>query len=425
MRRYFTLGIVLSLSLLLFACASQQYPYPSYDLTQETWQKSVAYNTQGWRSGADKWFLTGDANQTELAIENAPDQAAVSTMQVNVPNFDSIEANGRFQVQIFGTTEPNSVYIYGPNRGVRASAVEVRGRTLVLTQTNAASGDIEKTIIRIGVKELNKITQAGCGTIEARHILSENLTVDSLPGGDGNVYISGNIRLNQVNHAGNGMLSIFDTITRHLVVNNDGAGKVNISGRVGVNQINQTSSGTVNLIGAYSNGLVIMARGSGKVSVYGRVNVRSIDAGEMAKVYVYYVDSTKLDVLLNENATIGLGGKADILQLDMYGSTSFYGRYLQVQRTIVRTHDLAHANITGHQEVFASADGMSSIYYFGNEGQIAKFTKDKASITVVGPDGSYAFPAGYAQTTHTVPLFSSSKHHKKHSRKHAASNYIK
>src|SRR5687768_1922955 len=111
MKRFLTFTIIFFLSFVtLMGCSSHPYPYPRNEFLQESWPSAVMTSPNGWTQGADRWFFSGEPNQTELDNRRAPFAASVSTMMVKVPNFSNIRVNGDFQVQIFGTYDHNSVY---------------------------------------------------------------------------------------------------------------------------------------------------------------------------------------------------------------------------------------------------------------------------------------------------------------------------
>ncbi|EKD71940.1 MAG: hypothetical protein ACD_46C00054G0004, partial [uncultured bacterium] len=209
MKHYFSIALMFFLTMFLISCAYNQYPYLNSDFTKETWQREIDRNPSHWARGADRWFLTGDPNATEIANKNAPDSAAISTMMVRVTDFTKITANGNFQVQIFGARDHNSVFVFGPNEDVRETIVTVNNGQLYLGQSDRAKSSMKRVIIRIGVKNLTQLVQMGCGTIEGIQLYSHHLTVSS--SGSGNVYLAGDVNLTRAAVRGDGSVSVFGT----------------------------------------------------------------------------------------------------------------------------------------------------------------------------------------------------------------------
>src|SRR3990167_1724015 len=123
--RSLMIGMIILCAFTLFGCTTKRVypPTINVDLTREVWQSQVESNPNKWTAGADRWFLTGNPSKTQVAILRAPYSAAVSTLSVAVPNFTKIKVNANVEVQIFGTQRHNSVYVYGPNQGVRQLAI--------------------------------------------------------------------------------------------------------------------------------------------------------------------------------------------------------------------------------------------------------------------------------------------------------------
>src|SRR3990167_1997619 len=216
MRPYLLFGLIIIFNLFLGGCVSSLPPSASIDFSQEIWMRNIHTNTYRWTFGADNWFLTGDANETEMANRYAPYSAAISTMRVRAPYFTDIKSNGDFQVQIFGTDGLNSVFVYGPNAGVRNVVVEVHGNTLCLGQMRPASL-MHRVIIRIGIRRLHHLIQRGCGRIEGRQIYSDALFVTAT--GSGNIYLAGNINLLRVENWGNASINLFHVYAPCLDIN--------------------------------------------------------------------------------------------------------------------------------------------------------------------------------------------------------------
>ncbi|RDI42439.1 GIN domain-containing protein [Aquicella lusitana] len=385
MKRYLLAGVVFPFFLSLAACTNQN-PYLSTDHTQENWRQLVDTNPHRWTKGADSWFLTGNPNMAELINRRAPYGAAISTMKVTVPdNYTDIKIDGAFQVQIFGTDEHNTLYLYGPNEGVREVAVEIQGKTLYIRQTQYISPKVmERVIVRIGVRRLRNLTQMGCGTIEAIRIRSSNLCIAATNTACGNVYLAGNVNLRRVDNAGNAAISVFGAYTPALEIKTSGTGSVNISGSVGVRSIEHQGAGDINIIGANSNGLNIRAEGKGKIGIQGFVNLKEVEAKDDACVYAYLVNSDNIKVSAYQHARVGLAGCARTLSAYTFNASRFYGRDFCTQSAFVRAHDTSHMNVTASQKLFASAAGDSSIYFFGPSNLVSEYVNGDGRIISMG-----------------------------------------
>jgi hypothetical protein len=373
---------ILLLALLLTSCAYQRIN-SNVDLTRETWQRHVDIRPDQWMKGGDhRWFLSGCDNTAEAMNRRAPINAAMSTMAVRVPsNFTNIKVNGNFQVQLVGTDEDNAVYIYGPNSAIREVVVNVSENTLYLKQSDAAPRCMNSVIIRIGIKNLRHLTQAGGGLIEGRLLRSSDLSIFS--SGSGPIYLGGTLNLRCITSTGSGSINVFGANTSDLNITTSGSGTVNVCGRVGVHCITHHGCGDVNIIGAMSNRLTIHADGKGKIGIKGHVSVQEIIAKGHACVYIYDLQGMTTRVYVMDRAHVGLAGCVKSLYVDANKGSCFEGRYLSTKNAYVRARDAAHMNVTANHQVFAAAMQNSSIYFFGPASILSQFTTENSIVVTL------------------------------------------
>ncbi len=381
------IGFLLFTVLLLAGCASNRLSYPSPALVEESWPYAVDTQVNQWAQGADHWFLTGNPNPTQKMNDHAPYVAAISTMEVKVPNFTNIDAGGQFQVQIVGTQGPNRVFVYGPNDGVRQVIVEVRGNTLYLRQPKNACPNVGRTIVRIGVRNLKELVQAGPGLIEGRQLQSTGLSVYSY--GSGGMYLIGNIRLCSVSNNGYGRISIFGAKATDLDIKTTNSGSVNISGHLTLRSIYHRGCGNINVIGVNGGVLTIDAAGSGKIGIQGCYDVCRVIAKGSVCVYSYCVNSGRLQAYVSDKATIGMAGYAANLSVMANSEGYFEGRYLHAKEAYLKLYDKSHVNLGASDRVFAAVNGASSVYFFGSPSNITKFVRDGGVILSVAENKKF------------------------------------
>lgn len=395
MRQYLIIGIMILSTLFMGGCAYNRNPYPKTNLADESWLSNVASSSNSWTDGASRWFFTGEPNRAERMNLNASYSEAISTMMVKVPDFTNINVNGPFQVQIFGTYDHNSVYIYGPNAGVRQAAVAVRGNTLFIRQPPDATCVRNCVIVRIGIRNLHTLTMGGSGTVEGRQLISNGLTISA--GGSGNAYLAGNIRVNCIINGGSGRISVFDAVSDKLDIKTSGAGDVNVSGGIGLRSIAHSGSGNVNVIGATSGGMTIFTVGSGKIGLNGQhINIKKIDARDNTCVYAYCLNSDGMYVYVQNNARVGLAGDANNVYVDVGKNSRFYGRYLRAQTAYARAHDQAHANVRAMTRMFGAATDNGSVYFFGSPKIMSQFISGNGVVIPIwygGQDDAYRYCA--------------------------------
>lgn len=377
----------------LSGCIYQYSRKPTADLTYETWQRQVDATSHGWAAGASTWFTRGDTERVDEMNASAPAVAAMSTIAVNVPaEMTNIRVAGRFQVQIFGSKGGNSLYIYGPNVAARSVNVRVSGQTLYIDEAKDAPRNMGVVIVRIGVRDLRRLVQAGPGSIEGRMIQSSGLNL--LSAGKGHIYLGGSFNVSCITSTSCGNISLFGAVTPRLNIVTTGSGTVNVSGNVGVSSITHHGYGNINVVGANSDSLVIRADGKGKIGINGRMAVCEIDARDKTCVYLYYANGSKLNVYVTDYARVGIAGCVGTLNVDAGKASRFEGHYLYATDAYVRAHDGAHINVSGTNKVFAAATESGSVYLFTSPGVLTQFYRDHGVVLPI-LTGNCKVPCGY------------------------------
>lgn len=365
------LGIAFFTALILTSC-SCCFQASDINPVKETWLCNINLDTNQWTRYADSWFLTGLPNRLEHSGLKSDPEKAETLMTIKVPDFDKVVINGSFQVQIVGNQEHNSVYILGSNISARQTSVEIRGQTLYIQQPTNRLTAFDKTIVRIGVRNLRCLTNLGCGNVYGRGIQSSNLSITSA--GSGNIMLMGNINLTQINQTGMGTVTVMGANTPSLDIQVIGNGGVNVCGHVGIHAINHRGDGEINILGADTDCLTIFASGCGTTSIVGFANLKKVTAINRSRVYLYWVNSDGTTVTESDDARVGLAGSTKMLNLNLKNHADFEGQYLRSDNIYVRTQDSAHANVATNQRLFAEARDKSSIYYFDSPKNKSDFT---------------------------------------------------
>lgn len=396
--------ILLFASFLLSGCIfNGDSPQRANDYTEETWQRAVTTNTSSWTKGADRWFFTGEPNGTEQINRRAPDSAGMTTTVVRVSDFTGIKTDGAYQLQVFGTDQANSVYIYGPNAGVNAISVSVQGDTLYVRQTNkeVPNSVMDGVIVRIGIQNLQKFIQKGCGSVEIIRIQTNKLEVMATSTSSGNIYLVGNMNLTRLVQNGSGMITVLGVNSPDLVIRTKGSGTVNLKGNIGIRSIVHHGQSDINIVGANSNKLDVNADGLGKIGIQGIVKVGCINAKDDVCVFIYNVRSECIEANLAGNARVGLKGFTKDLYVNTINKSVFLGRYLCAENAYVTACNDSHINVTACRKAFASAANQASIYFYGPAAILTEFTKDNGSVVVMGNQTWCSYGSEYRPYSYT------------------------
>lgn len=350
-------------------------------LTKEYWIKRVNTDPNLWiPKNISPWYFTGEPASMQSYVTSAPVQQAVTVMSVNTAPFTKIRIDGDFQVQISGMEEQNSVYIVGSNSAAREIVTEFKGQTVFIHPVADSKVNLKNVIVRIGVRNLDMLTNLGKATILGRYITSTQLKINNCD--DGCIILKGQMNILKITQAKSGKVIIIGACSPNLDIDVQESGSVNVSGRVGVRDI-KNKNGQVNIIGADSNALTITASGASITKIVGKVNLKCITASNKSCIYVYWVCSTDLIINAKDDAKIGVAGNAAIANINLKDNARLGGQYLYGQDVYIKTKDSAHANISAKHKLFSAATGDSSIYYFGSPTLKSSYTSQSGLIVPI------------------------------------------
>ncbi len=383
MKKNMVLGAILVIFLTLLGCKGPIYSPTQFNscLLNENWMQTVNTNPSKWLKNVDSWFITGQPNQTERANLRAPDAAAISYMSVRVPYFSNLKVEGDFQVQIVGNQATTSAYVVGPNTLVNDVVVEVNNQTVFIHPRKDSKANLSKVIVRLGVRDLQSITNAGTGTILGRHIVSIGLKITNCASGC--IILNGDMNVTKVIQSGSGTITVMGACAPCVQVEVKTNGNVNLSGHVGIQKIIHLGDGQVNIIGADTDSLSIEASGCGLTSVVGYAQLKKVTAKNSSQVYVYWVTGQGAYICASDSAIIGLAGSAANMNIDAYNNSRFWGQYLRGGTVYVRTEEYAHANVNVVCRLFAAATNYSSIYFFGTPTVVSRYTTQNGVVLPV------------------------------------------
>ncbi len=387
--------LLLCFTLVLAGCTLVAPP-PAPVGINETWVQTTQQSPAAWIKGTDRWFLTGQPNQTELADREAGNRIT----QMPVSTFNTIQVRGFFQTQIIATDVP-TVYILGPLAALRAIAVHVMGNTLYLRQVRPVSPTLmSQVIVRVGAPALQKLTQCGPGLIEAR---LTNTPLDVVSLGRGNMYLAGKVNLQHVLLGNWGCITAVGVNTHYLDIMSDGWGTINLAGHVGLHTLTHKGQGNVNIMGVTCMHPVhIDTRCIGRINLSGQVLNPHVIARDETCVFICGVAGTKVDASAQDKAVIGMSGYSEVLMANTSQTAQFLGSYLCVRDAYLRTHDASHMNVSASHQVFAEANQDSTIYFYGPRYLITGLGSHSGAILALGMRNMCNVNAEYRPYAYTL-----------------------
>lgn len=379
------IGIVIFTCLLLLTgCISNRDYFQNQvnaNLINECWVGQINTNPCYWLVNADSWFLNGEPNRLENYALTAPNNAAITSMNIRARGFTNINAAGSYQLQIIGHQDHDSVSVIGPNLAARQVGVDIQKQTLSIRECQQCPTSMSNVIVRIGVKNLRHLAVYGNVNVYGRDIWSDQLEIKANTWG--NIFLAGNMNLTHLTQLGRGAVTILDAITPMLDIDDYGCGNVNVAGRVGIRSIHHCGLGCISIIGADSDMVNIDATNKAIVKVSGYVNLKNVMASKCAQVYLYCVNSCGTHVVGRDKSRISLGGNTENLNVELTQSSLFQGTFLHGGNVYVRTLNYSHANVTADKKVFACAGDGSSIYFFGSPCIVSRFVAQHGIVIPV------------------------------------------
>ncbi len=157
-------------------------------------------------------------------------------------------------------------------------------------------------------------------------------------------------------------------------------GTTQLGGSIGLRRLDIAGNGVTEISGINTPALQIYLQGSPKVQLSGVATVTNLMIDGNVWFSLYWIKSDDLKVRANNKARIQLAGAVKRLDLELWGHAYFKGRYLRAQRSFVKTHGHAVAEISSvnHQSTLAS--DASDIYYYNLPNTRADFMAYDGSV---------------------------------------------
>lgn len=187
--------------------------------------------------------------------------------------------------------------------------------------------------------------------------------------------------LNRVIYKGKGLLTgnQLHTSVLDLILLNEGTTR--LGGSLGLRQLVVGGNGLTELSGINSRGLQIkFLKGNPRVHLAGMANLTSLITNTNVSLSMYWLKSDTLTIRAKNRARIQLAGVVNRLDVELAGYAYFKGRHLRAQRSFVKTHDHAVAEISSVNHQSTLALGASNIYYYNLPNTRADFMAYNGSV---------------------------------------------
>lgn len=283
-------------------------------------------------------FLTGCVHQAHEKLPVVKQSSQHAKQYRMVKNFNQVHVQGTVNVNLHTGYKQSEVILTGDPRDLLQVKTSVKQNTLVLTigggypKYGAVNADVR-------THYLNRLVYNGAG-----HLTGSQLKT-----------------------------SVFDA-----TIANQGSTK--LGGSIGLRQLEVKGEGITQISGISSSNLQIRLKGNPKVYLSGVANLTSLKQEGSGWLSLYWVKSDNLVIQAKKKAKIQLAGKVNRLELELWGYAQFKGRYLRAQRTFVKTHDHAMAEISSVNHQSSLATDASDIYYYNLSNTRADFMAYNGSV---------------------------------------------
>lgn len=186
--------------------------------------------------------------------------------------------------------------------------------------------------------------------------------------------------LSRISYRGEGLLDGSRLHTGMLDVFLANQGTTKLGGSLDLRQLNVAGDGLTEISGISSPYLQINLMGNPKVQLEGVANIARLVVTGKAWFSLYWLKSDTLTIRGKQMARIQLAGAVNKLDVELWGSAHFKGRYLRAQRSFVKTHGHAVAEISSVNHQSTLATDASDIYYYNLPNTRADFMAYDGSV---------------------------------------------
>lgn len=148
----------------------------------------------------------------------------------------------------------------------------------------------------------------------------------------------------------------------NLTINNPG--RTVLGGSISLRKVVLSGGGFTQIQGVRASFLQISLKNQSKAQLIGVMNLSSLDLNGNGMLEMYWIKSKELNIHSKGTTFIQMAGVVDQLDLELWDIAQFKGRYLRANRSFVRTHDGALAEISALRHQHTLAEDRSNIYYY-------------------------------------------------------------
>ena len=152
--------------------------------------------------------------------------------------------------------------------------------------------------------------------------------------------------------------------SRALVLSTNGDAKIDLSGNINLANIHARGQTHIEMTGVNSKRSKIELFDKSYAKLTGMLGVCDLNIHQQSCLIMHWVNATSLKFVLGDNAYVQLAGHVNLLDAELFEKSKLAARFLRSERTFVKTHDEAVAEISTVRAQHTYALDRSHIDYF-------------------------------------------------------------
>jgi len=152
--------------------------------------------------------------------------------------------------------------------------------------------------------------------------------------------------------------------SRALVLSTNGDAKIDLSGNINLANIHARGQTHIEMTGVNSKRSKIELFDKSYAKLTGMLGVCDLNIHQQSCLIMHWVNATTLKFVLGDNAYVQLAGHVNLLDAELFEKSKLAARFLRSERTFVKTHDEAVAEISTVRAQHTYALDRSHIDYF-------------------------------------------------------------
>ena len=152
--------------------------------------------------------------------------------------------------------------------------------------------------------------------------------------------------------------------SRALVLSTNGDAKIDLSGNINLSNIHARGQTHIEMTGVNSKRSKIELFDKSYAKLAGMLGVCDLNVHQQSCLIMHWVNATTLKFVLGDNAYVQLAGHVNLLDAELFEKSKLAARFLRSERTFVKTHDEAVAEISTVRAQHTYALDRSHIDYF-------------------------------------------------------------